>query len=289
MKRGSRPGHERRTTTAHPTADADRLHIDLAIEDKSHRGTGCPHVAPECPEQIYRLGVDISSIERYLSQPYKIYGRVSTTVSYGFASAVATREPFDAGRVRSAMVELGQDPSDLHCVFCGAPAASWDHLTGMVKNGEFSGFGHVLGSLVPACARCNSLKGNRPWRTFVDTQVRPDRREAVARLLETHERQHLGQVPDLNVLAPEETAEYAAIKSEIFELMRRADAVAGVVRTRYWISTQRAASLRGTQAAAEQAARAQARRERTELFVKGRAGWIQAPRLLRQRSPQLEG
>lgn len=129
--------------------------------------------------------MDISSIERILNQPYKVYGRVSTTVSYGFASAVATREPFDAERVRSAMVELGQDPSDLHCVFCGAPAASWDHLMGMVKNGEFSGFGHVLGNLVPACARCNSLKGNRSWRTFVDTQVRPERR----------------------VLAPEEMAE----------------------------------------------------------------------------------
>lgn len=173
---------------AHPAAVADRLNLDLAVEDvvlAAHRGPRCPHVAPECPRQVYRLCVDISSIERILNQPYKVYGRVSTTVSYGFASAVATREPFDAERVRSAMVELGQDPSDLHCVFCGAPAASWDHLMGMVKNGEFSGFGHVLGNLVPACARCNSLKGNRSWRTFVDTQVRPERR----------------------VLAPEEMAE----------------------------------------------------------------------------------
>lgn len=39
--------------------------------------------------------------------------------------------------------------------------------------------------------------------------------------------------------------------------------------------TQRAASLHDTQASAEQAARAQARRERTELVVKGRDGRIQ--------------
>lgn len=39
--------------------------------------------------------------------------------------------------------------------------------------------------------------------------------------------------------------------------------------------TQRAASLHDTQAAAEMAARAQAKRERTELVVKGRDGQIQ--------------
>jgi hypothetical protein len=39
--------------------------------------------------------------------------------------------------------------------------------------------------------------------------------------------------------------------------------------------TTRAASLHDTQEAAEQAARAQARRERTELVVKGRDGQVQ--------------
>jgi hypothetical protein len=39
--------------------------------------------------------------------------------------------------------------------------------------------------------------------------------------------------------------------------------------------TSRAASLHDTQAAAEQAARAQAKREHTELVVKGRDGRIQ--------------
>jgi hypothetical protein len=40
-------------------------------------------------------------------------------------------------------------------------------------------------------------------------------------------------------------------------------------------NTRRAASLHDTQAAAEKAARAQAKRERTELVVKGRDGKIQ--------------
>ena len=39
--------------------------------------------------------------------------------------------------------------------------------------------------------------------------------------------------------------------------------------------TQRAASLHDTQAAAERAARAQAKREHTELVIKGRDGRIQ--------------
>ena len=39
--------------------------------------------------------------------------------------------------------------------------------------------------------------------------------------------------------------------------------------------TRRATSLHDTQAEAEAAARSQAKRERTELVVKGRDGWIQ--------------
>ena len=53
--------------------------------------------------------------------------------------------------------------------------------------------------------------------------------------------------------------------------------------------TQRAASLHDTQASAERAARAQAKREHTELIVTGKDGRIQTARLVRERSPHIEG
>jgi hypothetical protein len=174
--------------------------------------------------------VDIASIETYLKRPYRIYGRISTTVSYGFASAVATRQPFDAALVAEAIVALGQDPAQLRCVYCDDDAQSWDHLNGMVDDGEFSGFGHVIGNLVPACARCNSQKGNRDWRTFVATTVLSERREVVETRLSAHEQRYLGDKVDLDAVAPEEMQRYRELRSQTLQLLRDADAVAAEIR-----------------------------------------------------------
>jgi|GEM_PF-6750080 len=57
---------------------------------------------------------------------------------------------------------LDQGPtSDLECLFCGAPAASWDHLESIVLAKQYNPPGHVIGNLVPACRTCNERKGNQ--------------------------------------------------------------------------------------------------------------------------------
>lgn len=52
------------------------------------------------------------------------------------------------------------------CVYCGAPASEWDHLTGRDDAGVL--FDPEL--VVPACRRCN-LAGLEMWRTFAVDRV----------------------------------------------------------------------------------------------------------------------
>src|SRR5436189_5787860 len=99
---------------------------------------------------------------RHYLRPFRAYGRGSTTVTYALAGAIAPVDPYDDALVAEALVVLGQDPDgDLSCVYCGDPARSWDHVFGLVADGRFSGYGHVIGNLVPCCSTCNSRKGNK--------------------------------------------------------------------------------------------------------------------------------
>src|SRR5688572_14212995 len=92
----------------------------------------------------------------------------TTTINHAFASALAPADPFDEARVLAAMELLGQtDRDNLTCTYCDDPAETWDHLRGLVVKSQFSGFGHVLGNLVPCCKPCNSKKGNAPWEEFL--------------------------------------------------------------------------------------------------------------------------
>lgn len=105
-----------------------------------------------------------TDIKRYL-KPYGIYKERRTTINHAFASAVAPHDEFDDAKVREAMVDLGQDPEgDLFCVYCGAEAQTWDHVSAIVKGGKFSGAGHRIGNLLPSCKTCNSKKGKKLWQ-----------------------------------------------------------------------------------------------------------------------------
>ena len=107
------------------------------------------------------------SIKRHLS-PYSIFKKRATTINHAFASALAEYEEYNESRVTDAIRALGQDPdSHLDCVYCDKPAETWDHVFGLVIAKEYSGYGHVLGNLVPCCKDCNSKKGNKNWKDFL--------------------------------------------------------------------------------------------------------------------------
>ncbi len=65
------------------------------------------------------------------------YGKRRTTINHAFASAIAPSDNYDEKNINEALEFLGQNPNeDLKCVFCNDEAETWDHLVGLVKNGE---------------------------------------------------------------------------------------------------------------------------------------------------------
>ncbi|QOP43705.1 hypothetical protein FJR45_06975 [Sulfurimonas sediminis] len=90
-------------------------------------------------------------IKRHL-HTYSVYGKRRTTINHAFASAIAPSDDYDETKINEALEFLGQNPNqDLTCVFCNDEAETWDHLVGLIKNGELRGFGHQIGNLVPCC------------------------------------------------------------------------------------------------------------------------------------------
>jgi hypothetical protein len=167
-----------------------------------------------------------SSIRIHL-KPYVIVARRKTTVNHAFAAAIAPSDDYSASAVQEAMVVLGQDPENLLCVYCGSPAQTWDHVFATVKNSNFSGYGHRLGNLLPCCKPCNSAKGNKNWRRFLDQLELPGQSERAARI-----ESYLSKYTAIDSL-PHHSPEYERfleIKAKVLALLAEADQLAKTIR-----------------------------------------------------------
>ena len=132
---------------------------------------------------------------------------------------------------------LGQDPDgELTCIYCGKPAETWDHIHGLVRKAEFSGYGHQLGNLVPCCKGCNSRKGSKEWEAYLEelekeileNSALDERRKLISSYLDRYD----------CYVNPKRAAEmfskdwkrYCEIKIEIINLMSEADGIAKKLR-----------------------------------------------------------
>jgi hypothetical protein len=174
--------------------------------------------------------VKYKSVRGHL-KPYGIHARRRTTVNHAFAAAIAPNDVFDEARIRGAVRALGQDPDeDLRCVYCDAPAQTWDHVFATVHKGEFSGHGHRLGNLLPCCKPCNSAKGSREWRKFLATKGTGVAQQRRIELIQAYLDQF--QVVDPVQVETGDHREMARIKREVLELLQKADIVASRIRGR---------------------------------------------------------
>ena len=172
-------------------------------------------------------------IKRHL-KTYSVYNKRCTTINHAFASAIAPTDQYNDSLLCEALSFLGQNPNDeLTCVFCAAPAQTWDHLVGLVKSGELRGFGHQIGNLVPCCKECNSQKGSKEFVAFVNgsNRINGDKVELI-RMLRSYQRQFAKEInlSELQCKLPNEYAEFQSVKQEIFELMKKADEIANQLR-----------------------------------------------------------
>ncbi len=174
----------------------------------------------------------VSSIATHL-RPYSILARRRTTIAHAFASAIASVDAVSPDSHRTAMVALKQDPEgDLFCVYCGHPAETWDHLHSLVKKTEYSGYGHTIRNLVPCCRDCNSRKGGKEWREWLQGEAAPDMNERIA-LIDGYSASLEAEcvtVEELRSLAPDLMGRYERLQNEILRLMHEADDVAAQLR-----------------------------------------------------------
>jgi hypothetical protein len=188
-----------------------------------------------------------TSIKSYLKS-YAIYGHRSTSISHGFASAIAPIETYDESRIKQALASLGQDPNNLTCVFCGKEAETWDHLVNLVLDGQLHGYGHQLGNLLPCCRRCNSKKGGRNWREYLH-ETAPNEAEyerksgAIQIYLDTYARPV--NTEEMKIVCPEDWKRFCEIKQQIFSLMREADEIAPRLREAALLQRSQIVELKG--------------------------------------------
>ncbi|MBI5888371.1 MAG: hypothetical protein HZB82_06650 [Deltaproteobacteria bacterium] len=173
------------------------------------------------------------SIKSHL-KPYSIFQKRKTTINHAFASALAPTDDYNEQHVNNAINSLYQNPdSDLICVYCDNTAETWDHLVGLVKEGNLRGYGHQIGNLVPCCKECNSKKGSKDWQEFIDSEKQDEeKRSRLKRCLQTYI-EHFAKPVDINTInteMPNEYMEYLGIREQIFSLMKRADTLVEIIR-----------------------------------------------------------
>jgi hypothetical protein len=174
--------------------------------------------------------MNVESIKRHL-RPYSTVQRRATTVHHAFASAIAPRDEYDRERIVDALGTLGQDDSDrLACVYCGADAETWDHLHALVESKRFSGYGHTLGNLVPACKSCNSRKGNKRWRESLETIGASSEHMSALEKYALRQGAFSLSEQEMRVLVPAPFRRLDTIKEEILSLMKEAGTMAAEIR-----------------------------------------------------------
>lgn len=156
-----------------------------------------------------------------------------TTFNNAFQTALAIPEIYDEAKAAEAMAILDQQADeDLKCVYCGALAATWDHLYNNVVKGRFSGYGNRIFNLVPSCRTCNERKGGKHWRKFLEESNPPDvdaRIALLAKLEMRSNRERFGW-EEIKAEFPELAEQYARQLDYLRASLERADETAEQLR-----------------------------------------------------------
>ncbi|OBQ65276.1 HNH endonuclease [Mesorhizobium loti] len=175
----------------------------------------------------------LASIKKYLRHQ-SIMQRKSTFAN-AFASALAPFDEYSPEAAAEAIRDLGQDPEeDLVCAYCGQPAATWDHVFNRVIGGEFSGHGHRVRNLVPSCRTCNERKGQKSWREWLRVLAPSDEEARVVNFERFLSKAAIAPFTfdDMKHQAHDELTRYLEIRAEVFRLMKEADDLASIIRSR---------------------------------------------------------
>jgi hypothetical protein len=183
-------------------------------------------------------------------KPRNIMGRRSS-FNGAFAAALALRDNPKSPEIQTNIAEASKffdrnADGDLLCIYCDEIARTWDHLNNTTLNSRFSGFGHQVFNLVPACRTCNETKRKLSWTDFL-AQISiassdEKRREKLTKYHALLKNRGLSE-EELAERFPNEMKRYAEVREKVFELLREADELAG--RIRELASTDASAPVEG--------------------------------------------
>lgn len=171
-----------------------------------------------------------SDIKRHLKD-YSISGR-SSTISHAFASALSVADDYDLKRIDNALRILEQDPDgELKCAYCDKPAETWDHIKAIVEKTVFTGNGHQINNLIPCCKDCNSSKGNKEWKDFLKRKgLYTQRRRSRIEKYINYNSVDLKDILDTKYA--DDLKKFYEIKSQVFDLFKKADEQAKKIRAK---------------------------------------------------------
>ena len=173
------------------------------------------------------------SIRSHLA-PYSIFSKRKTTVAHAFASALAPSDEYAKEKIDAALDALGQkNLKELSCVYCERLAQTWDHLENLVKDGQLNGYGHQIGNLVPCCRDCNSRKGGKSFRVFVNANATLTDAEKSNLMLRLETHLALAKPIAPSNLSPgghEALTKFLTLQTQILGLMEEADKYAQILR-----------------------------------------------------------
>ena len=90
-----------------------------------------------------------------------------SSITNAFVNSVIPVIQPSLDEIEQALFILGMAPSDVRCAYCGDENTEWDHLRPLVLDHRPTGFISEIANLVPSCGKCNSSKGNKPWRSWM--------------------------------------------------------------------------------------------------------------------------
>lgn len=171
-----------------------------------------------------------NDLKRHLKD-YSIYGKRSSTISHAFASALSIADDYDVTKIDKAITILGQNPDDdLLCAYCDSPAETWDHIKAVVVKTAYSGFGHQINNLLPCCKSCNSAKGNKDWKVYLELKGL----DTVERINFIEKYLNHNYTDTKNLLETDDFKEdlkvFNQIKERVFELFKLGDQQAKYIR-----------------------------------------------------------
>lgn len=153
----------------------------------------------------------------------KITGRTSSITNSFVNGIIPIIKPTEE-EVKKALVELEMSDG-IRCAYCGGKYSEWDHFHPIVDDKKPSGYISEINNLVPCCSFCNSKKGNKDWREYMDKVRDHDgQKERRRELLEEYERKDRIKISEeefKSICGEEDWAEHWDNLDKLVEQMRK--------------------------------------------------------------------